>query len=108
MRYFAILGVIVLVGCGSPGAKSSGESEAAKAYPEAVEFPNGVSESDATVIAQNYFKKYYGVCGYLGGARSDGNSWVFAPKVGYGGMPVGEIRVDKSSGVITRPKKEKN
>lgn len=68
---------------------------------DAVRVADGISESEATTMADAYFEKEFGIG--CGGALFEGTkdkAWFFQLKVGVAGTPVGTLRIDATTGAI--------
>jgi hypothetical protein len=63
---------------------------------------DGVSESEAKIIAQAYFAAHVG-CGAFTGIRDAGELWIVDGKFGYAGDPISGFYIDKRSGKLTSP-----
>ena len=69
----------------------------------AVTVADGISKSEAEVIAECYFHQNV-ACGAFTGIQDGGGFWIVDAKFGYAGKPVTGFHIDKSSGKITSPK----
>ena len=63
---------------------------------------DGISKSEATLIATCYFELKVG-CGGFTGIRDAGKYWGVDGFFGYGATPIVGFSIDKSSGEITSP-----
>lgn len=63
---------------------------------------DGISTSEAEVIAQSYFMRFGPGCGAASRVTDGGAFWVSSAAVGVGGIPTREpIRIDKQTGRVT-------
>jgi len=69
---------------------------------KAVTLSDGVSQSEAEVIAQSYFARNVG-CGAFTGIQDGGERWIVDAKFGYAGEPIKGFFIDKHSGRVTSP-----
>jgi hypothetical protein len=98
--FFLILSC-VLYGCATyPTADD--QRRQLEAQLREVVLDDGISETEAGVIAQSYFMRFGPACGVATGITDDGASWVSSTTVGVGGIPTREpIRIDKDTGRVT-------
>ena len=69
---------------------------------KAVTVSDGVSQSEAEIIAQSYFARHIG-CGAFTGIQDGGNRWIVDGKFGFAGEPIKGFFIDKHSGKVTSP-----
>jgi len=63
---------------------------------------DGISKSEAVLIAECYFHQNVG-CGAFTGIQDGGDFWIVDAKSGYAGTPVKDFHIDKRTGKITSP-----
>ena len=63
---------------------------------------DGISKSEAELIAKCYFAKHVG-CGVFTGIRDGGDYWIVDGGFGFAGVPIHGFYIDKSSGEVTSP-----
>jgi len=68
----------------------------------AVTTADGISKSEAELIAECYFHQNVG-CGAFTGIQDGGDFWIVDAKVGFAGTPVKDFHIDKRTGRITSP-----
>lgn len=95
--------VAVLIGCAVP---QRGEHPATPLHtevrPQAIDLSDGVSEDEAAVLAERYYRGQYGES--EGGARYAGDSgthWLFQVVRGVAGSVEGTIYISKTNGVVS-------
>ena len=69
---------------------------------KAVTLADGISKSEAELIAECYFHQNVG-CGGFTGIRDGGDYWIVDGAFGYAAKPIQGFHVDKSTGRITSP-----
>lgn len=63
---------------------------------------DGVSRTEAEIIARSYFSHYV-VCGGLMGIEDGGDRWIVDGRYGYAGEPRDGFYIDKRSGRLNSP-----
>ena len=63
---------------------------------------DGVSKTEAQIIAEAYFALHVG-CGAFTGIRDEGARWIVDGLLGYAGMPVRGFYIGKKSGKLVSP-----
>ena len=109
-----LLTVVALSGCNShsststpAGTSSSSQSLDARtaelrAKLKAVTVADGISKSEAELIAECYFHQNVGCGGYTG-IRDGGDFWIVDGAFGYAAKPIQGFHIAKSTGKITSP-----
>jgi hypothetical protein len=109
-----LLTVVALSGCNShsststpAGTSSSSQSRDAqtaelRAKLKAVTVADGISKSEAELIAECYFHQNVGCGGYTG-IRDGGDFWIVDGAFGYAAKPIQGFHIAKSTGKITSP-----
>jgi hypothetical protein len=69
---------------------------------KAVTVSDGISKSEAELIAECYFCRNVG-CGEFSGIRDGGDYWIVDGAFGYAGTPIQGFQIDKRTGKITSP-----
>ena len=69
---------------------------------KAVTLSDGVSQSEAEIIAQSYFARNVG-CRAFTGIQDGGDRWIVDGKFGFAGEPIKGFIIDKRSGRVTSP-----
>jgi hypothetical protein len=69
---------------------------------KAVTVADGISKSEAELIAECYFHQNVG-CGGFTRIRDGGGYWIVDGAFGYAAKPIQGFHIDKSSGKITSP-----
>lgn len=95
----------MLLGCESPGDRASRERrEAVLTSLETVDPQDGISQAEATLIAEAYFGTFVAGCGFADEPRLRSGAWVSVPRVGYGGEPLpAPITIDARNGAASLP-----
>jgi hypothetical protein len=78
------------------------EASALRKALKAVTLGDGVSQSEADLIARCYFNQNVG-CGQFTGIRDGGDTWIVDGVFGYRGRPIVGFEISKTSGKITSP-----
>jgi hypothetical protein len=94
--------VFILSGCG--GATGDRTREVRHEPSDALKLvvaADGISRSEAAVIAWAYFHSNISECGGTGEPESKNEYWVTPVNFGYAGVPIEPIFIDKQSGAIT-------
>jgi hypothetical protein len=60
---------------------------------------DGISKSEAEIIAKCYFHQHVG-CGNFSGIRDGGHFWIVDGAFGYAGQPIEGFHVDKRTGQV--------
>ena len=102
---FSDLFVILMIACGGCGVSS--ESHEAQTIQlrtklKAVVVADGISKSEAELIAECYFHKHVG-CGGFTGVRDGGDYWIVDGAFGVAAKPIQGFHIDKSTGKVTSP-----
>jgi hypothetical protein len=104
MKIIAPFIVLALI---STGCAVSQESAVAGTYEEdfnalqAVRADDGISSSEAYVIAKAFFWSNISGCGFPDEPQEQNGSWVSKTYIGYAGQPGDPIYVNKATGDIT-------
>ena len=104
---------VVLIGCSRSttstpaGTLSSSQSRDAqttelRAKLKAITVADGISKSEAELIAECYFHQNVGCGGYTG-IRDGGDFWIVDGAFGYAAKPIQGFHIAKSTGKITSP-----
>jgi hypothetical protein len=64
-----------------------------------VKLADGVSQSEARIIAECYFAKNVG-CGAFSGIHDGGDRWIVDAAFGYAAVPVSGFYIEKNSGKV--------
>lgn len=91
---------LVWSGCG----KQSHEARSAELRQKLrkIKTADGISKSEAELIAECYFHENAG-CGGFTGIQNGEDFWIVDGLFGYAGTPIKNFRIDKRSGKITSP-----
>jgi hypothetical protein len=69
-----------------------------------IDMGNGISQQEARLIADAYFRTFVAGCGFAEEPRSAGDTWESVPRVGYSGEPLlSPIRIDARTGAANLP-----
>ena len=108
-RITVFLLLLVGAGCRKESAGPSIERNSREAQREelrqklrAVTTADGISKSEAELIAECYFEMNIG-CGAFTGIQNGGDHWIVDAKFGYAGTPVKGFQIDKGTGKIKSP-----
>ena len=109
-----LLALLACAGCSQPAAtspttSSSSPSQSREAQTtqlrqklKAVTVADGISKSEAELIAECYFHQNVG-CGGFTGIRDGDGYWIVDGAFGYAAKPIQGFHIDKSTGKITSP-----
>jgi len=109
-----LLVVVGLSGCNSSSTtlaptstSSSSQSRDAKTAElrtklKSITVADGISKSEAELIAECYFQRNVG-CGAYTGIRDGGDYWIVDGAFGYAGQPIKGFHIDKNTGKVTSP-----
>ena len=114
LRTLAFLALLICAGCSqptttSPTRNSSSPSQSRAAQTSqlreklgTVTVADGISKSEAELIAECYFHQNVG-CGGFTGIRDGGDYWIVDGAFGYAAKPIQGFHIAKSTGRITSP-----
>jgi len=109
-----LLAVLACASCShraatSPTTNSSSPSESREAQTtalrqklRAVTVADGISKSEAELVAECYFHQHVG-CGGFTGIRDGGDFWIVDGAFGYAAKPIQGFHIAKTTGKITSP-----
>lgn len=66
-----------------------------------VEVSDGINQFEAYTIAKAFFWSNISGCGFTDEPTSENNFWVSKTRIGYAGIPVESIFINKETGTIT-------
>ncbi len=99
-RNFAtFVGLLVI----TPGCSTAPVQPTAAEWREklhTISLTDGVSQSEAQIIGECYFAREVG-CGAFSGVHDGGDRWIVDGAIGYAGLPVHDVYIDKHSGKVT-------
>ena len=97
------LGLCLLVIAGSVGCERVSPSESRlRQRLHSISLSDGVSQAEASIIAECYFDREVGCGGFLG-IRDGGSRWIVEGAFGVAGKPVQGFYIEKQSGRVTSP-----
>jgi hypothetical protein len=104
MKLSTLLFVVLTAcgGCSQPSTTSDEQTIQLREKLKAVTVADGITKSEAELIAKCYFHQNVG-CGAFTGIQDGGDFWIVDAKFGYGGTPVKDFHIDKRTGKITSP-----
>ena len=102
MRIFVVplLLLVACLGC-RPDTVSPSDTELREKL-RAIALSDGVSQSEAKIIARSYFARHVG-CGAFTGIRDGGKRWIVDGMFGAAGEPIQGFFIEKRSGKVTSP-----
>src|SRR5258706_11667723 len=104
-----LLALLACAGCGQPAATSPTTSSSSPLQSreaqttqlrqklKTVTVADGISKSEADLIAECYFHQNVG-CGGFTGIRDGGDYWIVDGAFGYAAKPIQGFHIDKSTG----------
>jgi hypothetical protein len=101
LSIFLLLVMTALSGC-SPRSTPSSPTKELRAKLKAITTGDGISNSEAELIAKCYFHQNVG-CGGFTGIRDGGEYWIIDGAFGYAAEPIVGFRIDKESGKVISP-----
>jgi hypothetical protein len=94
--------VLLVACCGCHGLPPGVEEIALPQKLKTVTVSDGVSQSEADIIARLYFARHVG-CGGCTGVRDGGDRWIVDGKFGIAAAPITGFFIDKRTGKVTSP-----
>ncbi len=103
MKHIAIAISLLLWGCSASGTQTlSEQGRELRAELSGLSLEDGVDEREATVIAENYFRRHADTsCGSLGAVGTAGSAWVVPVFLGIAAVRADDIRIDKRTGRVS-------
>jgi hypothetical protein len=102
MRISSRFSLLIAMACIAGSAMAVGSDAPTSTQPVPVAASEGVSRSQAILIAERYFGSHVG-CGGFDGVTELPDAWKVEGKFGYAGTPVEGFFIDKKTGALTLP-----